>query len=51
MAKVTGKFDTRNPFIPAQSKVCRAFETFALFLASAVTLVASVVTVFRLFVE
>jgi len=51
MAKVTGKFDTRNPFIPAQSKVCNAFETFALVSAIAALLVASVVIVFRLFVE
>ena len=51
MAKVTGKFDTRNPFIPALSSVCSAFETFALVSAIAAILFASVVTVFRLFVE
>lgn len=51
MAKVTGKFDTRNPFIPADSKLCRAAETYAVASVAAISAIIVAVTVYRLFVE
>lgn len=51
MAKVTGKFDTRNPFIPSQSNVCRLAETYVVVSVVAASVIGCLVTVFRLFVE
>lgn len=52
MAKVTPKIDRRNPFIPAQSKVCCALETFFVtVMLIACTAVGVALTMYRLFVE
>lgn len=51
MTKVTGEIDTRNPFIPAQSKLCRAAETYFVVLVLAASTLACVATLYRLFVR
>lgn len=52
MAKATPKIDRRNPFIPAQSKVCCALETFFILTKLVVCTASGVaLTLYRLFVE
>lgn len=52
MAKAPPKIDRRNPFIPAQSKVCCALETFFVStMLVACTAVGLALTLYRLFVE
>jgi len=52
MAKAPPKIDRRNPFIPAQSKVCCALETFFVSAMLVIcTTVGVALTLHRLFVE
>lgn len=44
MAKVTDKIDTRNPFIPSTSPICRMADTALIFGVAAAGLLAVLVS-------